>query len=94
MVSYTRLNPDSVQFSSAVLSEEPCPGHEERLVSSCVSYVLLLTVCLEPSAVSSRNIKTLSFKCIRLFVQGGILLNFDILVSLFYCWIRINLLIH
>uniref|UniRef100_A0A4W6G9A5 Alpha glucosidase 2 n=1 Tax=Lates calcarifer TaxID=8187 RepID=A0A4W6G9A5_LATCA len=41
MVSYKRLNPEDVQFSSAVLSEEPRPVQEEVSVS----------LCLEPSAV-------------------------------------------
>ncbi|KAF0037092.1 hypothetical protein F2P81_009966 [Scophthalmus maximus] len=59
MVSYKRLNPEDVQFSSAVLSEEPRPAHEEvpvqepeeasllpRLRSCSVTTGLLVIGCL------------------------------------------------
>lgn len=58
MVSYKRLNPEDVQFSSAVLSEEPCPVQEEVPVSSYVYIYCLL--CLK----KNRLLKSLLHKCL------------------------------
>ena len=60
MVSYKRLNPEDVQFSSAVLSEEPRPVREDVPVSSWCVFIYHLYALLPPLyTVRLRSVKDL-----------------------------------